>query len=103
MSKNVADDEQIISALLASHTIEDAARSLGISARTIFRRLDDWMFRSKLEDALEAVREARQAQALSLVDDAFSTLRQTMTDDSAPPSVRVRAAEVALSKFWSRP
>lgn len=100
MSRNVANDEQIIGALLACYTVEDAASSIGISTRTIYRRMDDWMFRSKLDDALQTVREARQAQALSLVDSAFSTLQKTMNDDTAPPSVRVRAAEIALAKFW---
>lgn len=100
MSRNVANDEQIIGALLACYTIEDAATSLGISARTIFRRLDDVMFRLDLEQALENVRQAREAQALSLVDSAFSTLQHAMDDNNAPPSVRVRAAEIALSKFW---
>lgn len=100
MSRNVATDEQIIGALLACYTIEDAASSIGISTRTIFRRMDDLMFRSKLDDALQTVREARQAQALCLVDSAFSTLQKTMHDATAPPSVRVRAAEIALAKFW---
>lgn len=100
MSRNVTSDEQIIGALIACYTVEDAASSIGISTRTIYRRLDDVWFRAKLDDALQSLREAREAQALSLVDTAFSTLQETMSDDSAPPSVRVRAAEIALSKFW---
>lgn len=100
MSRNVTSDEQIIGALIACYTVEDAASSIGISTRTIYRRLDDVWFRAKLDDALQSLREAREAQALSLVDMAFSTLQETMSDDSAPPSVRVRAAEIALSKFW---
>lgn len=102
MSRKDVNDEQIISALLACPSVEAAASSLSISPRTIFRRLEDTFFQILLADALDGVRKAREARSLALVDTAFETLQETMRDESAPPSVRVRAADVALGRFWKR-
>lgn len=100
MSRNDASDEAIITALLASPTIEEAARACKISTRTIHRRFGDYFFVSKLEEAVEGIRSARKAQALSVLDEAFDALREIMRDPAAPPSSRVRAAEVILARLW---
>lgn len=100
MARNDVTDERIIDALLSTPTVEAAAEACGVSARTIFRRLEDWSFQASLSEALEGVRKAREAKGLSLVDEAFATLQRAMRDPASPPSVRVRAAEIALAKFW---
>lgn len=89
--------EEAIAALLSQRNVEEAARTAGIGARTLLR----WL---KLPEFQNAYREARReafGQAVARLQQgtsaAATTLLKVMIDPSAPPSVRVRAAEAVFN------
>ena len=89
--------EEAIAALLTQSNVEQAARSVGISTRTLLR----WM---KVPEFDAAYREARRkafSQSIARLQQgataAATTLLKIMVDPGAPPSVKVRAAEAVLS------
>jgi hypothetical protein len=88
--------EEAIAALLTHRNVEEAARSIGIDAKTLLR----WM---KLPEFQTAYREARRAafgQSIARLQQAASaaatTLLKIMVDPSAPASCRLRAADSVL-------
>jgi|GEM_PF-670295 len=88
--------EQVILALLVAPTVEKAAESCGMGARTVYRWLDDPQFMSQYR---KARRHAFQ-QALGLVHKyapmAVQTLAKVMTDPKAPHTSKVTAAATLL-------
>jgi transposase-like protein len=89
--------EEAIAALLTQRNIEEAAKAAGIGANTLLR----WL---KVPEFQTAYREARRAafgQAVARLQQgtsaAATTLLKMLIDQSTPPSVRVRAAEVIFN------
>jgi hypothetical protein len=89
--------EEAVAALLTQRNIEEAAKSAGISARTLMR----WL---KLPEFQKAYREARRAaysQAVARLQQgaaaAATTLLKVMVDQGTPASVKVRAAECIMA------
>src|SRR5271167_947093 len=88
--------EEAIVALMTQRNIEEAAKSTGISTRTLIR----WL---KLPEFNAAYREARRAafsQSIARLQQAttaaVSTLLKVMVDPNTPASTRVRAADSVL-------
>src|SRR5271157_1581651 len=88
--------EDAVAALLTQRNIEEAARTTGISTRTLMR----WL---QLPEFQKAYREARRFafnQSISRLQQAsgaaVSTLLKIMVDSNAPASTRVRAADSIL-------
>ena len=84
--------EIAIAALIALPTIGDAAKSVGVGEKTLFR----WL---QLPDFQVAYRKARKevvtqavAQIQNGLSDAIKTLSEIMKDTGAPASARVTAA-----------
>jgi transposase-like protein len=88
--------EEAIAALLTQRNMEEAARTTGISTKTLLRWLQvpefDAAYRKARRDAYSQSR-ARLQQACGA---AVSTLLKVMVDPSTPPSTRVRAADSVL-------
>jgi hypothetical protein len=88
--------EEAIVALLAHRTIEEAARSIGIDPKTLFR----WMKEPEFDAAYRAAKRAAFAQSIArmhhLSSAAVSTLGKIMLDSTTPPATRVRAADSIL-------
>lgn len=89
--------EEAIAALLTQRNIEEAAKSVGIAPNTLL----SWM---KIPEFQKAYREARRAafgQAIARLQQmsgaAVATLGKIMVDQTAPPSTKVRAAEVIIN------
>ena len=89
--------EEAIAALLTQRNIEEAARTIGVSANTLLR----WL---KLPEFSAAYREARRvafSQSIARLQQASSaaatTFLKLMVDPSAPPAVRLRAADLVFS------
>jgi hypothetical protein len=96
-SKIGRKQEEAIAALLTQRNVEEAARSAGISVRSLLR----WQ---KLPEFQNAYRQARRdafGQAIARLQQgtsaAATTLMKIMIDPNAPASVRVRAADSVLS------
>jgi hypothetical protein len=90
--------EQAVAAMLTQRNIEEAARSVGISAPTLIR----WQ---KLPEFQAAFREARRAaygQAIARLQQgtsaAATTVLKLLIDPNTPASVKLRAAEVMFNQ-----
>ena len=84
--------ESTIAALISLPTICDAAKSVGVGEKTLFR----WL---QLPEFQEAYRKARReivkqavAQIQGALSEAVKTLSDIMKDSKAPASARVTAA-----------
>ena len=89
--------DQAVAAMLTQRNIEEAARSVGVSAPTLLR----WQ---KLPEFQAAYREAKRAaygQAIARLQQgttaAATTLLKTLIDPATPASVKVRAAEAIFN------
>ena len=85
--------EEAIAALLTQRNLEEAAKSTGVSPKTLIR----WL---KLPEFAAAYREARRAafgQSIARLQQATgaaaTTLMKVMVDPNSPASTRVRAAD----------
>jgi hypothetical protein len=83
-------DDLLADALVRGATQTEAAAELGISTKTVSRRLHDPRFRARLRDRLAAERAAMDARRAMLEDEAVGTLREL--NAVGPPPVRCRAA-----------
>jgi hypothetical protein len=88
-------DAALLAALAGGSTVADAARAADVSARTVFRRLQDPAFRSELEAARAATIERVGAMLADSATAAVSVLR-ALLDPVIPPSVRLSAARAIL-------
>jgi hypothetical protein len=88
--------EEAIAALLTQRNVEEAAKSIGITSRTLIR----WMQIPEFQNAYREARRAAFGQSIARLQQAstaaVSTLLKIMVDAGAPPSVRVRAAGSVL-------
>ena len=88
--------EQAIEAIFASKTLEDAAKSIGISVSTLkrWKKRDDFQaaFLQARRDSLEAANARIQQNAGGLAALAL----KLAADPATPPSVRVRATLALL-------
>ena len=96
-----AKKDAAIAALLTCRDIKSAAKSCGVGARTLYRWLDDADFQNALRDAQRDAVQSTLRVLSELTGAAASTLSAVMKSAKAPFGVRVRAAEVVLSRFES--
>ena len=89
--------EEAIAALLVQRNLEDAARAVGISPKTLLR----WMKEPEFDAAYREARRTAFGQAVARLQQgasaAATTLLKTMIEPNTPASVRVRAAECVLN------
>jgi transposase-like protein len=88
--------EAAILALLSQRNVEEAARAVGVTARTLYR----WMKEPEFDAAYRAARRAAFSQSTARLQQmctaAVSTLGKIMVDANAPAASRVRAADSVL-------
>ena len=89
--------EQAIAALLSHRSIEEAARAAEIGVNTLLR----WMKEPEFDKAYRKARRDAFGQGAARLQQAsgaaVSTVLKIMLDQQAPASVRLRAADLALS------
>ena len=89
--------EEAVAALLTQRNVEEAAKTVGISARTLLR----WMKEPEFQTAYREARRIAYSQAVARLQQgataAATTLLKVMLDQSTPASVRVRAAECIMN------
>jgi len=85
-------------ALLAEPTVTLAARRCGVKERTLYRYLADPVFKAELRRRQDQSIQAAVAALSGLSGEAIRTLRDTLTDPEATPSVRLRAAVAVLQE-----
>jgi hypothetical protein len=83
--------------LFVQRNLEDAARAVGISPKTLLR----WMKDPEFDAAYREARRTAFGQAVARLQQgasaAVTTLLKTMIEPNTPASVRVRAAECVLN------
>ena len=88
--------EAAIVALLSQRNVEEAARAVGVGARTLYR----WMKEPGFAAAYRLARRASFSQAAARLQQmcaaAVSTLGKIMVDPNTPAASRVRAADSVL-------
>ena len=90
--------EEAVTALLTQANVEAAARAAGISVATLMR----WQKEPEFQKAVRQARRAAFGQAITRLQQmsgaAVATLGKMMVEPTAPPSTRVRAAEVIINQ-----
>jgi len=92
----------LVTALANGMTYAAAASLVGVSERTVKRRMRDAAFRDRVEAARRR-RTASVAERLSeAADSAVTVLSEILADSSVPPGVRARAALGVLDQLGRR-
>lgn len=105
MARKKLTDGEIITALMASHTITEAGKLLNVSRQTIYNRLKDPEFDIQLKAA--QVEREKQLENLreSATVDALECLRRILTDrsfwTSANDRDKIAAARTVLEFIGS--
>ncbi len=87
-------DSALVAALAGGATVQDAASSAGIAARTAYRRLKEPEFRRQVDEARAALIGQAIARLSAASTDAVSTLKDLLTAESE--TVRLGAAKAIL-------
>src|SRR5687768_1591881 len=89
------NDDTLILALACGANVEAAARKADVSARTLFRRLKDPVFRKKVDDKRAEILSRSSAMLSAGCSEAVRTLLALQTEN-ASPTVRLGAARAVL-------
>ena len=92
-------DEAILAALLSHSSPSGAAKSLGVSANVVLKRMRDPEFAAEVRRRRAEVLQSCIDSMALMVNNALSVLNKVMLDDSAPHSVRVQACNAILSNY----
>jgi hypothetical protein len=90
--------EEAIAALLSQPRVEDAARTVGVPVRTVYRWMREPEFAARCKEARRAAFSQCTARLQQMSPAAVSTLGKIMVDANAPAASRVRAASCILER-----
>jgi len=90
--------EEAIAALLTQPRVEDAARTVGVAVRTLYRWMREPEFAARCKEARRAAFGQCTARLQQMSAAAVSTLGKIMVDANAPAASRVRAASCILER-----
>ena len=88
-------DESLLKLLACGATVESAARKLGVTERTVYRRLAKPGFKERLRALRNDLAERNANTASALAPEALKTLLDLMSAVQ-PPTVRLRASDTVL-------
>jgi hypothetical protein len=101
MSGNVTKlkpkQEEAIIALLTNRSVEDAARSVNVAPRTLYRWLSEPLFDKAYRKARREAFGQGTARLQQASGAAVSSILKIMLDQHAPASTKLRAADMVLS------
>jgi hypothetical protein len=89
------NEDALLLALACGATVEAAARQCGLSDRTVYRRLKDPEFRSRLQSVRADMVQRAAGMLTAAAGEAVRTLL-ALQKESAPPAVRLGAARAVL-------
>ena len=96
-SKMGQKKEEAILRLLSARSVEDAARSIGVSSKTLFR----WLKKPEFEVAYRQARKEMWLQAMARLQQglgpAVTTILRVMVDPAVPPATKVKAASCVMN------
>lgn len=88
-------DEPVLMALACGATVETAARSTGVSPRTIRRRLNEPAFQRRLRGIRDDMVQRTAALLTAAATEAVKTML-ALQDAATPPAVRLGAARAIV-------
>jgi len=91
--------KRAVAALLIERDVRAAAIRANVGESTLHRWLSLDNFQAALREAETAAIDSAVRRLAELTGDAVETLRTEMGNTSAPPAVRIRAADVVLSRL----
>jgi hypothetical protein len=89
------NEDALLLALACGATVEAAARQCELSDRTVYRRLKDPAFRSRLQAVRADMVQRAAGMLTAAAGEAVRTLL-ALQKESAPPAVRLGAARAVL-------
>jgi len=102
MSGNVTElrpkQQEAILALLTNATVEQAARAVNITPRTLYRWLQESLFNKAYRKACRDAFGQGTARLQQASGAAVSSILKIMLDQHAPVSTKLRAAELVLTQ-----
>lgn len=97
MGKTKRSDEEVVAALMSQGTILAAAKSLGMSERAVYDRMNDQDFRGLYRAARADVLREAVNKLQSQIGMAVATISEIAQDADATDSVRLQASESILA------
>jgi hypothetical protein len=101
MSENVKEltpkQTQALRSLLTRPNIALAASDVGVSERTVYRWLDEPLFKQALTKAEDQALDAATRGLVSMTNQAVLVITTLMVNPATHPATRLRAAECVLS------
>jgi hypothetical protein len=89
--------EEAVVALLSHRTIEEAAKTIGVTTKTLLRWMKDSVFDAEYRKARRAAFAQAVARLTQASGAAASMLVKMMLDPATPPSVRARVTDSVLA------
>jgi hypothetical protein len=99
--KYEAKKDEAIQALLSHTSIPEAAKTVGIGDKTLWRWLQREDFQIELKSARRELVQHASTQLQRSMVEAVTTLRTVMNDAESPASVRVSAARAVLDMGYN--
>jgi AcrR family transcriptional regulator len=90
----LTNQEKVLTALINTSSIRDAAKASGIGEATIYRYLADEKFLTEYQAAQNEIVGAAVAALKHAATEAVETLRRNLTCDN--PQAEIRAAQIIL-------
>ncbi len=88
-------DDRLLMALACGATVENAARSTGVSDRTVYRRLKDPAFQRRLQQLRADMVQRTAGVMIAAATEAVKTLLSLMKPE-IPPAVRLGASRAVI-------
>lgn len=92
-------DEQIVTALLSSQSNKKAAQTLGMTERSLYRRLQSEELQRKLRDAQNDLVNDAVSEMKRNLSAATAVIVSVMCNDEFSPQVRINAADMICRNY----
>ena len=89
-----SNHDKVLTALLSTKTIAEAAKRAKLSEPTVYRYLNDRNFKQRYRAARRELVESSISQIQAATEQAVETLKRNLTCDA--PSTEVRAAQIII-------
>lgn len=95
MAKN-SKDERILSALLTSNTIKEAAAAVGVSEQAVYARLKDEAFTSRYNEAKTNIIKQSATYLQGRVSNAIKVIDDIINNPEVNPQSRIYGAKCII-------
>ena len=96
--RGAGSTEQLLAALVAGHSVRDAAGLSGMAEETARRRIRQPDVKAQLADLRSTILATAADRLAALALGAATVLGEMMTDSTLSPSIRLRAASEVLGR-----